>query len=618
MIGAYRDNEVSPSHPLMRTLDAIHKAGANVREIALAPLWLDDVSRLVGASLHCEQDFARPLAGLLHEKTGGNPFFAIQFLTALAEEKLLVFNSGAAAWSWDLARIRTKGYTDNVVDLMAGKLNRLPHTTQEALGKFACLGNFAEIATLALVQGESEEQIHTALWEAVRVGLVFRSGSAYTFLHDRVQEAAYELIPGSERAAAHLRIGRLLVSCTAPEEMEEKIFEIVNQLNRGTALIDSLEERERVAELNLRAGKRAKTSAAYASALIYFVTGRGLLAEDSWEHRYTLTFALELQRAECEFLIGDFAAAEERLSTLSRRAADLVDSAAITRLQTELYTALDQSDRAVEAALEYLRRVGVDWSPHPTNEEVRREYQRIWQQLGKRPIEALLDLPRMTDPAWLATLDVLTAVEEPAYFTDENLRCLVVARIGNLSLEHGNCDGSCVAYVQLGWFVGPRFDDYEAAFRFGKLGLDLVEKRGLEGFRARVSQCFGYFVNPWSRHLRTSLELLRRSRTTAQEVGDLKYVAYSCDRLVTVLLAAGNPLGDVQREAESGLEFARKAKFGYLVDIVIGQLRFIRALRGLTLNLSSFSDAEFEEGQFERHLEANPQPVFATCWYLDL
>jgi predicted ATPase len=174
LVGAYRDNEVSSSHPLMRTLEAIRKAGANMQEIMLVPLGLQDVGRLLADSLHCEQDSARPLAELVHEKTGGNPFFTIQFLTALADEKLLVFDSGAAVWRWDLARIRAKGYTDNVVDLMAGKLSRLPATTQEALGQLACLGNVAQIDTLALVQGKSEEQIHAALWEAVRAGLVFR------------------------------------------------------------------------------------------------------------------------------------------------------------------------------------------------------------------------------------------------------------------------------------------------------------------------------------------------------------------------------------------------------------------------------------------------------------
>ena len=185
-------------------------------------------------------------------------------------------------------------------------------------------------------------------------------------------------------------------------------------------------------------------------------------------------------------MTGDFGAAEERLSTLSRRAGNLVDSAAVARLQTELYTALNQSDRAVEAGLEYLRRADIDWSLHPTNDEVQKEYERIYQQLGSRPIEALVDLPPMTDPACRAIVDVLTAVEEPSFFIDQNLRSLVIARIVNFSLEHGNSDGSCVAYIQLGWLVGPRFGDYQAVFRFGKLALDLVEKHGLERFRARV------------------------------------------------------------------------------------------------------------------------------------
>jgi hypothetical protein len=398
--------------------------------------------------------------------------------------------------------------------------------------------------------------------------------------------------------------------------MEEKIFEIINQLDRGTALIDSPEERERVAELNLIAGKRAKTSAAYASALTYFAAGCTLLAEDSWNQGYALTFALQLQRAECEILTGDFAAAEDRLSMLSHHTDNLVDRASVARLQTDLYATQDRNDRAVEAALEYLRQAGINWSLHPTDDQVRDEYDRIWQQLGDRPIESLVDLPPMTDPAWRATLDVLAAVKgTPAYFTDLNLQCLVIARMVNISLEHGNSDGSCLAYVDLAWYVGPRFGDHQAAFHFGKLGLDLVEKRGLQRFRTRVTQSFGYFINPRSRHLRTGLELLRRSFTMAQEDGDLLYSVLSYDRLVTLLLAAGDPLGDVQREAETGLEFARKAKIGYVADIITGQLRFIRTLRGLTSSFTSFNDAEFDEGRFEQYLEADPHLVFAKRWY---
>jgi predicted ATPase/signal transduction histidine kinase/DNA-binding response OmpR family regulator/HPt (histidine-containing phosphotransfer) domain-containing protein len=615
LVAAYRDNEVGPGHPLLRTFETIRTSGARVEDIVLRPLALDDVGRLVADTLHCELERARSLAQLVHEKTGGNPFFTIQFFTALAEEGLLTFDQEAAAWNWDVARIRAKRHTDNVVDLMTGKLTRLPPATQEVLQQLACLGNAAETASIALVLGKQEAAIHAALWDAVLVGLVFCFENTYTFLHDRVQEAAYALIPVEERAAVHLHIGRVLASRTGTAELEENIFEIVNQLDRGAVLITASEERVRVAELNLVAARRAKVSTAYASALTYLFAGRALLPEESWAQRYALTFAFELERAACELLTGDFAAAEEHLVILSSRAGNLVDSAAVARLQTELYTSLDEGQRAVEAALEFLRHAGVDWSPHPSKDEVRKEYDRISQQLGSRPIEALLDLPPMTDPTCRAILDVLTVVEEPAHFTDENLRSLIVARMVNLSLEHGNSDGSCVAYVQLGWFVGPRFGDYEAAFRFGQLGLDMAEKRGLERFRARVYQCFGYFVNPWSRHLRSSLELLRRSFTQAQDTGDLKYAVYSWDRLITFLLAAGDPLDAVQREAENGLEFATKAKFGYIGDIITGQLRFIRTLRGLNPSFSSFNDTDFDEDRFEQYLENDPHLVFAACWY---
>src|SRR6202158_4194714 len=244
LIGAYRDNEIDSAHPLMRKLEAVRKAEARVQENILAPLAGEELRRLLSASLHCEAERVAPLAQLIHDKTAGNPFFAIQFLSALAEEALLTFDHDARRWSWDLNRIQAKGYTDNVVDLMVGKLNRLPVETQNALQQLACMGNSAECALLAMVCQDSKEEMHGDLWEAVRTGLVFRSEDAYKFLHDRVQEAAYSRIPADLRAAAHVRIGRLLAAHTPPEKREEAIFEIVNQLNRGSVLITSQPERE--------------------------------------------------------------------------------------------------------------------------------------------------------------------------------------------------------------------------------------------------------------------------------------------------------------------------------------------------------------------------------------
>src|SRR6202040_768377 len=240
------------------------------------------------------------------------------------------------------------------------------------------------------------------------------SDSDYRFLHDRVQEAAYSLIPEDLRPEAHLRIGRLLAARTPPGQRDESIFEIVNQLNRGATLITARDEREELAEFNLIAGRRAKASTAYASALTYLTAGATLLPEDSWERRHELTFALELHRAECEFLTGELTETEERSTELSTRAANTVERATVACLRVDLYTILDQS-RAIAVGLDYLRHLGIDWSPHPTNEEARREYERIWSKLGSRTIEPLIQLPFMSDPASLATLDVLTKIAPPTF-----------------------------------------------------------------------------------------------------------------------------------------------------------------------------------------------------------
>ncbi|HEY4041867.1 MAG TPA: histidine kinase, partial [Rhodopila sp.] len=369
---------------------------------------------MIADALRRDPAHVTPLAQLVHGKTAGNPFFVLQFLYTVAEEGLLRFDHDAACWSWDLARIHDKGYTDNVADLMAGKLIRLPVETQQALQQLACLGNVAAVAMLSIVLDTSEEHVHAALWPAAHLELVERLEGAYKFIHDRVQEAAYSLIPEASRAVVHLLIGRLLVTQTPPEKREEAIFEIVNQMNRGAALITLQEEREQLAELNLIAGKRAKESTAYASALTYLNAGAALLAGDSWERRHELIFELELLRAECEFVTGAMAAADERLKGLSTRASNTVERASVACLHIDLYTTLAQSSRAIAVGLDYLRHLGIEWSPHPTDEDVRREYDRFWLQLGSRAIEDMLELPLMTDPASLATIDVLTKIAPAA------------------------------------------------------------------------------------------------------------------------------------------------------------------------------------------------------------
>jgi PAS domain S-box-containing protein len=605
LIGAYRDNEVDASHPLLRKLDAIRRAGANVRDIVLAPLSYDDLERLISDSLRCETMPVKPLVALVHEKTAGNPFFAIQFLSALADEALLIFDHLEARWLCDLNRIHAKRYTDNVVDLMVGKLGRLSAATQAMLCQLACVGSNAVFALLATVCETSQDDLHDSLWEAVRAGLVLRLEDSYAFQHDRIQEAAYSLIPEDARMQAHLRIGRLLLAHTAPDRREEIIFEIVSQFNRSTALITSADEREQVAQLNLTAGIRAKNAAAYASALTHLAAGRALLAEDCWTRHYQLSFELEFHRSECEFLTNDSENAEARLAMLAGRTENIVDLAAVTALRLEVYIMLARSERFVEVGLDYLRHAGIPLSRHPTDDDVQQEYERLRQRLGSRAIEDLIDLPIVNDAGALATMNVLCMLMPSGNNADNNLNCVLVARMVNLSLEHGNCHASCVGYVSLALATG--FADHATAQRFAQLSIDLIEKRGLDAFKARVYLRVGGTISPLMRDTGFGRSLILQARDEADKTGDVLYASHCRSYALKCSLASGDPaLGELERETLDALEYARKTGSSFVFAIILNKLYVIRRLRGLPLDFRLFDGTAFDQGDYERFLAASP------------
>ena len=336
LIGAYRDNEVGADHMLLRMVAVVRQSGTPVGEIALGPISLADVNQLVADTLRCPPTRARRLAGLIYRKTGGNPFFAVQFLTNLAEEGLIWLDPKKHAWTWDIEGIDAKGFTDNLVDLMVARLSRLPSNAQEALKRLACFGNNAEIATLELVLDATKAEINESLRVAVQSGIIVSRGGHYRFLHDRVQEAAYALIPDTLRPVLHFQVGQRLLAELMDEEITEKIFDIVNQLNLGFPACTDQDEKARVARLNFQAGLRAKASTAYASACSYFAFGLTTLGERAWEQTYELAFKLLLEHAQCELLRANLAVSGELIDLLLSKAGSKTDRAEGFRLRLTL------------------------------------------------------------------------------------------------------------------------------------------------------------------------------------------------------------------------------------------------------------------------------------------
>lgn len=611
LVGAYRDNEVGPNHALALRLESMKKAGAKIHDVKLAPLRFEDLAHLVADAVHAEAKDVWPLARLIYEKTGGNPFFTIQFLSALEDDALVAFDPRTRTFGWDLEKIREKHLTDNVVDLMVRKINRLPDTTREALQDIACLGSGAPLSTLAQISSADEGVLVEALEEAVRAGLVHRSGETFTFLHDRIREAAYALVSDEARPQKHLQIGRRLLAATPASARTERAFDLTNQLNRGVALLETDAERDELCALNIVAARRAHTSTAYASALSYLGTAAGLLPADVWTRDYARAFELGLNRAECEFLTSDVPAAQARLEDLRGRATSQLDRARVAVQRMRLYTAIDDYPQAIAIGIDYLKTIGVTWSATPTKEDVGAELARIPALLGGRAIAAVIDLPAMTDADSLSTFDVLLELAAPALFTNGDLYALCVARQVNISLEHGNCDGSAIAYALAGMLFGAHLGDYATSKQFAELGFALVDQRGLTRFEARVCMVTGHHVYSWTDTLRRARDLTQRGLDVAIQTGDVVYGAYTIAHLISNDYAAGRPLAEVERDCRHGMEFARKGRFMGMFPAFVSLLSFARALRGVAPDFDVFGN---EDG-FRGFLESDYRLAVAGCGY---
>ena len=627
LIAAYRDNEVSAAHPWTSTLDSIRGSGATVIDIRLAPLSILHLNQLVADTLHTPSTSTscEPLTRVIFERTEGNPFFFTQFLDALYKEGVLRQDPQEHVWRWDLAQIKSRDFADNVADLMAGKLRRLPKPAQEALQLAACLGNKFDLRHLALVGGLSGDEAGQRLSAAVSEDLILRGDDYGKFLHDRIQQAAYALIPEACRAEVHLHIGRTLAARMTADEVDSHLFDVATQFNRGAALLSDPVEKARVAGLHLRAGRKAKASAAYASACGYLTAGMALFDDADWKSQYELLFCLWHDCAECEFLRGDFDTAERFIATLLHTAASKLDQAAAYRLKIDLHILKTENTQAVESALACLRQFGIDLPAHPTSDQVQNEYEQVWQALGERPIERIVDLPLVTDPEIRAAMDLLAAIASPAYYVAPQLFFLLTCRLMNLSLRYGMSAPSAWSCTGFGLMLCGSFHRYAEGYRFSKLGCELVDKYDFATYKAKAYT--NAVINaPWAQPLNVAIELSRAIIRAGRETGDLANPCNGWIMIVTALLLQGAPLDAVWREAEKGLEFSRKAKYQDVVDVIVSQQRFIASLQGRTAHLSSFDDARagldvsdgntFSEAAFEARLGEGRIPILVCRYWL--
>lgn len=594
---AYRDNELHAAHPFRLCLDTLRDAGTPISNVVLGALPDDALLSLVSDALHRPREDVEPLTRLIREKTDGNPFFALQFLGALHEEGLIEFDAGLVGWQWDIARIEAHGFTDNVAEFMVGKLKRLPPETQSALQRLACLGTIARSALLALSLECPEGEVHTLLADAVRAGLVFRFGDRYKFLHDRVQEAAYSLISDAQRPAVHAEIGRRCIARMTSGELDEYLFDVVNQLNHGASLIEDNVERNLLRRLNHEAGRKAKSSIAYGAARNYFERAVALLPPDAWQSQYEQAFDSTIELAESEYLSGNTLRAEELFHQILRNTASRIDRARVYSQRISLCQTSGRFEEAVIAGLEGLALFGIIF-PEPAGDTAAREKserERIAINLNGRIAPDLLDIPAATDPDAIAIIGLLVDMIPCAFIARNHLYPPLIAKALNLSLEYGNTEKSCVAYSGYAVVLASIYGDIASGYAFSELALRLNERFNDVSRKGSLLFVHSNYLNFWHRPFSENVPVMELAFRSCLEVGDLVWAGYASFRTPWQMLERGDALDDVLKVLQKYAAFAQQSHSDAAYRTIRLEQQFIACMKGATAEPVGFSDGEFDE-----------------------
>ena len=582
LIGAYRDNEVNAGHSLLLTVEEIKEIGAVFNQIILTPLSQSALNNLVADTLNYSPQESLLLTEQIYQKTQGNPFFSNQFIKSLYKEGLIFYNYEQEKWLFNLPEIKILAARGDVIELMAAQIQQLPHSTQEILQLAACISNKFDLKTLSIVSEKHLSETALILWKALSEGLILPEDETYKFyqgendehlpkitdlqtpiyhfLHDRVQQAAYSLIPQQKKQEFHLKIGKLLLNNTADDQLEEKIFEIVNQLNYGVELITEIEAREELASLNLKAGIKAKVSTAYNTAMSYFKTGINLLTENSWSTQYQLTLALYEEGAEATYLSGDFEEMEKLVDIVLEKANNLLDKVKVYEIKIQAYIALSKLQEALTIGLSVLKVFGISFPTNPTLSDIQEYLQITKNKLREKSISCLINLPLLKDPEKLAKIRILSLLFSITFICKPELFPLIVSESTNLYLHSGISPLFAVSCGFYGVILCGIEQDMDTGYKFGRVAYEVLEKFHNKNQKAKVFQVIYVGIEHWKIHIRETLPNFLEAYKVGLETGDLEYATYSILHYCAYSFLAGVSLDKLESEIAIHSNYLKQLK----------------------------------------------------------
>ncbi|MEM9091656.1 MAG: AAA family ATPase, partial [Cyanobacteria bacterium P01_F01_bin.53] len=644
LLGAYRDNEVSSAHPLLLTMEALKAAEITISTLTLTPLPFDELNQLVADTLHCPAERSRPLSELICHKTQGNPFFTAQFLKALYEDGSIRFNPAKGQWGWDIDQVTAMSLSEDVVAFMAQQLQKLPEATQEILKLAACVGNQFDLATLAIVCKKSMARTSEALWPAMQEGLISTHSDAYKFyyeqspkndtieidrkretteniayrfLHDRIQQAAYSLIPQAQKQATHYSIGQLLLSKISSAAKEERIFELTNQLNQGIVLIAEQPERDELAELNLTACRKARASIAYQAGQAHAQIGIQLLGEEAWQRQYEMALAFHNLAIELAWFCGDIDSMERSFSAVIAQARHPFEQITAYRIKTRSKTAQNKPGEAISVGKEILEKLGITFPSEPAPDDIQQAMKEVGVLIGDRKIESLVDLPEITDSEQRAIIDMAMDISPAAYLAGSPLYPLLIALAVKRSIQYGNAPRSPHSYASYGLLTCYLAKAIPVGVAYGNLAQQLITKLDAKIAKADTLVVTGMFLTHRSAHVSASLPILRDAYSAAVEVGNLAATGYAAAVFCSNAFWCAQPLSTLERESAVYTEELEKLKLLTTANWCLIYQQSMLNLLEETEQPSILSGRAFVEADFLLNLLPGQDLVAQLFFYLN-
>lgn len=597
LICAYRDNELYPTHPFLQMISSFSDNDPLfVTRLELNPLSRESVNNLMKDVLGQENDVTSKVADFCYEKTNGSPFFLNQFVKSLYENNIVYFDDTIDNWKVDFQKLNTLPITENVVDLLVGKIRKLDCELQNLLQLASCIGNEFDLKTLSMIAKKDITETAKCLWKAIQGGFIQpRKGNCdsaiinaviddenipvYGFVHDGVLQAAYNEINDDDKHAIHAAIGNMMLKGLDEQERNERIFDILLHLNKGSALISDPVHRIEYVKLNLTAGKRAAFSSAFQVALTYFDAGIALLNSDSWEYHYKLCLELYSEAA----IAANICTLDDKMEDYSeiviahaRQNSDLLK---VYEMKIQSYTSRNDPNKAIDTAIKILTNFGVHFPRNPSKIRVLMGYVKTKLFLTKERQNSILNLKRCEDPVILSILNIFLRMATAAYFVTPELQALLTFKRIEYSYRYGNSDATTTAYGGYA-IVLSVFGKYNESYKFGKIALALLDKLGGIEYKARVLLYWGAFIRHWKESLHLCLNNLLDSYQASLDNGDVDYMSYSAFSYTYTSLFCGKQLDNLEKEADEYLASLSQYKQNYGINVMIVYLQTIKTLIG--------------------------------------